>query len=245
MHRHLIAVNKVCAPLKRNNNQEINIDVLLNFSAINFTYFGDLTDEEFEDLMLLYSIIVRNCTQKSFDEYYFSNPENLKEKIKLIVSRFDYKTQELIDDLLFVENLTDDESKLKALNRVDDVLYYYFGILRFFMHFVPELNLKTEVIFDRDSEHPQITTKDRSQDTRRSEKAPTNNIRIQSLKILCPELWKKLANSSKETQKQVIHHITGVNLEDSYKLSFGSRQTDLPEEKVAELIQLTSNLSKN
>lgn len=36
MHRHLIEVNKVCAPLKRNNNQEINIDVLLNFSAINF-----------------------------------------------------------------------------------------------------------------------------------------------------------------------------------------------------------------
>jgi hypothetical protein len=91
--------------------------VLLNFSAINFTYFGDLTDQEFEDLMLLYLIIVRNCTQKSFDEYYFSNPENLKEKIKLIVSRFDYKTQELLDDLLFVENLTDDESKLKDLNR--------------------------------------------------------------------------------------------------------------------------------
>jgi hypothetical protein len=58
-------------------------------------------------------------------------------------------------------------------------------------------------------------------------------------------LWKKLANSSKETQKQVIHHITGVNLEDSYKLSFGSRQSELPQEKIEELTQIASNLSKN
>jgi hypothetical protein len=112
------------------------------------------------------------------------------------------------------------------------------------MHFVPELNLKTEVIFDHDIEFPKTATKDQPQDTRRSNKAPTNNTRIQALKILCPELWKQLANSSKETQKQVIHHITGVNLEDSYKLSFGSRQSELPQEKIEELTQIASNLSK-
>jgi len=245
MHRHLIDVNKICAPLKKMNDKQINLDALLNLSAIDFTFFGDLTDEEFEELMLLYSIIVRNCTQRTFDEYYFSDPINLKEKIKLIVSRFDYKTQELLDDTLIVENQTDDEDKLKILNRVDDVHYYYYWILRFFMHFVPELKLKTEVVFDHDIEFPKTATNDQPQDTRRSNKAPTNKTRIQALKILCPELWKQLANSSKETQKQVIHHITGVNLEDSYKLSFGSRQSELPQEKIEELTQIASNLSKN
>lgn len=242
MHRHLIKIKKICGPMKKSEyDHQINLDVLLKVSKVDLLNFRDFNENEFEELMHLYSIIFRRIEDDSFDEFYFSNMDTIKEKIKVILSRFDYKTQELLDAQLFAENHSNNENEMRSLDRTDGMLYYYYILLRNFRHYVPELNLKTEVIFDYETEFPPNRKESIKEDSRRSEKVPTNIERIYALKRFCPELWKKLANTNKETQKQVVHHITGVNLEDSYKLSFGNRQKDLKNEKVDKLIQTVSN----
>ena len=241
MHRHLIKIKKICGPLKKSNDDhQINLDILLKISKVDLLNFRDFNEDEFEELMHLYSIIFRRIEEDSFDEFYFSNIATIKEKIKVILSRFDYKTQELLEAQLFEENQSNNEDEIHSLDRTDDMLYYYYMLLRNFMHYVPELILKTEVIFDYETEFPPNKKESIKEDSRRSEKAPSNFERIYALKRFCPELWKKLAIANKETQKQVIHHLTGVNLEDSYKLSFGNRQKDLKNEKVDKLIQTVS-----
>lgn len=93
-------------------------------------------------------------------------------------------------------------------------------------HFVPEFQFENKLKPKELSELEEKTETEK--DIRRSTKAPTNASRIKALKEFCPELWEKLAKcQNKQTQQNVIHLITGVNIEDSYKLSFGSRQTDM------------------
>jgi hypothetical protein len=79
-------------------------------------------------------------------------------------------------------------------------------------------------------------------DNRRNPNAPTNKEKIKALKYLAPELWDKLQkSSSKETQQRIIHAITGTNLEDAYKYSFGSRGSYLNsfnEDKLTALLDL-------
>ena len=76
-------------------------------------------------------------------------------------------------------------------------------------------------------------------DIRKSLKAPTNKEKIKALKVLAPELWERLQNSqSKEIQQKAIFTITGTNLEDSYKYSFGSRQKELNRIDMSELEKL-------
>jgi hypothetical protein len=241
MHRHLIQIKKIFGRLKKSyDDHQINLDILLKVSKVDLLNFRDFNEDEFEELMHLYSIIFRTIEKDSFDEFYFSNIETIKEKIKVILSRFDYKTQELLEAQLFDKNQSDNEDEMRSLDRTDDMLYYYYMLLRNLMHYVPELKLKTEVIFDYETEFPPNRKELIKEDSRRSEKVPTNFERIYALKRFCPELWKKLADANKETQKQVIHHVTGVNLEDSYKMSFGNRQKELKSEKVDKLIETVS-----
>jgi hypothetical protein len=80
-------------------------------------------------------------------------------------------------------------------------------------------------------------------DKRISQKAPPNAARIKALKEFCPELWDKLARcQNKETQQNVIHLITAVNVEDSYKLSFGSRQSDRENRSIDGIEELKKRL---
>ncbi len=79
-------------------------------------------------------------------------------------------------------------------------------------------------------------------DKRLMKNAPTNKDKIKALKELCPELMKRLTNEDKETQQTVIHLITGVNKEDSYKYSFGSRWREADERDVKGLALLKQRL---
>jgi hypothetical protein len=93
-------------------------------------------------------------------------------------------------------------------------------------HFVPEFHFENKLKPKELNELEEKTENEK--DTRRSAKAPTNASRIKALKELCPDLWSKLVKSqSKEVRQNVIHAITGVNKEDSYKYSFGSRQSEM------------------
>jgi hypothetical protein len=98
-----------------------------------------------------------------------------------------------------------------------------------------------EMDFELDEKNDTVTKKD----TRRSGKEPTNTERIKALKEFCPELWFKLSHSTKETQKKIIHLITAVNIEDSYKFSFGHRQKEMNSKIIEGVDDLISNLSKS
>lgn len=122
-------------------------------------------------------------------------------------------------------------------------------------HLIPCLKMNIE-IFEKRKEIIQKnetneTSKDEVErfetltiDNRISKKAPTNQEKIYALKLFCPELWEKLQKiQDKEIQQNIIHLITGVNLEDSYKLSFGSRQKFTKIDKIA-LIEEWNNKLK-
>lgn len=76
-------------------------------------------------------------------------------------------------------------------------------------------------------------------DQRKSSKAPTNLDKVKALKILAPDLWLKLIKcQDTETQKKVVHLITGTNLEDSYKYSFGSRSREANKREIEGLNEI-------
>lgn len=80
-------------------------------------------------------------------------------------------------------------------------------------------------------------------DKRISSNAPTNRQKIKALKSFCPELINKLSKQDINTQKQIIHLITGANLVDSYKYSFGSRQNLSNNVKIENLIELVNKIN--
>jgi hypothetical protein len=87
----------------------------------------------------------------------------------------------------------------------------------FISNYIKFLTIKRDDIFEKllDS-----VIENNINDRRKNEKAPTNNVRLKALTEFCPELISKLLNCSKDERKDVIHLITGVNREDSYKLLF-------------------------
>lgn len=245
MDPHLIKIKKVSAPLMRGKNKPSkNLETLLEFSKIEYFHFDYINATDFQELMRLYFVIIKDAEGKEFDDFYFSNLEINKAKLTTILSRFDAKTTELEDYRCYIENDSDENEKSGKLESIDDVLFYYYMILRNFTHYVPEYKIKTEFLFETESDDGGKKKLPSKTDVRRSINVPTNKERIQALKKFCPELWKKLANSNKEIQKQVIHVITGVNLEDSYKLSFGHRNKDLPNERLDKLEQIVSKISE-
>lgn len=108
----------------------------------------------------------------------------------------------------------------------------------------PSIELVNFVTDEMDIDIEEINDQVSKKDTRRSGKEPTNTERIKALKEFCPELWFKLSNSNKETQKKIIHLITAVNIEDSYKFSFGHRQKEMNSRTIEGVDNLISNLNK-
>jgi hypothetical protein len=178
-----------------------------------------------------------------FDKEFFSNEiEKNQILIKTIITIIENEIDDLYEynQVIEIDKIHDsikeefDEYKTH-INQECILLINHLG------HYVPEFDFTNKL--DRKELNELANKTDNQLDKRKSPKAPPNAARIKALKEFCPELWQKLTKSqSKEIQQKVIHLITGVNFEDSYKLSFGSRQPEVENRNVDGLEELKKKL---
>jgi hypothetical protein len=137
-------------------------------------------------------------------------------------------------DVLFFQDLTTNIHKFKVIgNRISTLIEVlkiqedrgrktrlkdFENLLYLIKEFLP------------DYEFPEITDEQVQRlDKRLKVNSPSNKQKLKALQEFCPELMDKLSKCSKEEQKDVIHLITGVNKEDSYKLLFTADKRQINE----------------
>ena len=221
-------------------NQLLTIDELLEFSRIH------LIDIFSNETMFQYSFLTI-CLYEDFfhgkyDEIVFNNYSVNIEKIKLLLTRLDRNVNDFYrHEQWMIEKMFDDlEEKKERYERTKSSLILLLNVINIYCQDYKFDNQLTQEELKSLKEESEINIIDK----RFSEKAPTNAAKIKALMDFCPELWSKLSKSqSKEVQQNVIHAITGVNKEDSYKLSFGHRQSELAKVTVNDFENVFSKLN--
>jgi len=190
------------------------IDYFVKFSKLSLDDFTPNDERAYPQLRA--KLFLFNKISKELDDEYFEDIQKNKEKIFLILTRLDrvlLKLKKYKSDKVVIDTPNHLESMFNSLANIILDLWDY------------NLEFKSNVI-KSDSEKEIL--RNQNIDKRVSTNAPTNIDKIKALKLLAPELWSKLEKcKSKEIQQNVINLITGVNLEDSYKYSFGSRQKEI------------------
>jgi hypothetical protein len=224
---------------KISNHELITLDELLKLSRIH------LIDLFSKDELSLYS----HVTWCLFEDFFFGRYDDIVfndysmniEKIKLLVTRFDRNVNNYYGHEDWIEDITDVDFEMN--------LKFYEGTKSHLILLLNSMNIYCpDYQFDNQLTQEELKElKEESEveiiDKRISQKAPPNAARIKALKEFCPELWDKLSKSqNKEVQQNVIHLITAVNIEDSYKLSFGSRQSDRENRSIEGLEELKKKL---
>lgn len=225
---------------KVSNYQLLTIDELLEFSRIH------LIDIFSNETMFQYSFLTI-CLYEDFfhgkyDEIVFNNYSVNIEKIKLLLTRLDRNVNDFYrHEQWMIEKMFDDlEEKKERYERTKSSLILLLNVINIYCQDYKFDNQLTQEELKSLKEESEINIIDK----RFSEKAPTNAAKIKALMDFCPELWSKLSKSqSKEVQQNVIHAITGVNKEDSYKLSFGHRQSELAKVTVNDFENVFSKLN--
>lgn len=177
----------------------------------------------------------------NYDEIVFNDyPVNI-EKIKVLVTRFDRNVNNYYGHEDWIEDITDVDFELK-LKFYEGTKSHLILLLNSMNIYCPDYEFKNQLTQEELKELKEESEVEKI-DKRISQKAPTSASRIKALKELCPDIWDKLTKSqSKEVQQNVIHAITGVNKEDSYKLSFGHRQKELNSIQVDQFKELKEQL---
>jgi hypothetical protein len=179
------------------------IDKLLEIIRVTESQFipTDIYDEHqlIKSLQLIWLV---NSEKKEFDDDFFSDIIINKEKIKVLIKWF----ESVLDYL--------DRNNVQSFNRYG-VSKAIKSVIYFFSVLVPDY--KTILTAEEISK---ISLSNRKKDKRLSEYAPNNNERLKALNEFCPELIKKMHGLDKETKKQIVNLITGVNKEDAYKNLF-------------------------
>lgn len=230
-------INLVEFELKISNHELLTLDELLQLSRIHLI---DLfSTDELSPYSHVTWCLFEDFFHGRYDEIVFNDYSVNIEKIKLLVTRFDRNVNNYYGHEDWIEDITDVD--------FDKKLKFYEGTKSHLILLLNSMNIYCpEYKFDNQLTQEELKElKEESEveitDKRISQKAPTNSARIKALKEYCPELWNRLAKSqSKEVQQNVIYAITGVNKEDSYKLSFGHRQKELEKVVVNEFENLIS-----
>jgi len=209
-------------------NNKSKIDILIEISRMYHNEFIPLRSVYFQYAYQNISIIVLLLSKGHLDQEYFSNPLVNGEKIKLIIACLEDKIDFFYDEYPDLDN---SGIKKAILHSIKAIVFY---LCRY-----------NRVSFQSKYSSFEFEIKELAAplDKRKSEKAPSNVLRIKALKEFCPELWNRLSKSQhKETQKEIIHLITGVNKTDAYKYSFGDRQSQPNNLKAPELSSLLDKL---
>tara|TARA_R110002167_G_scaffold354286_2_gene567878 strand:+ start:567 stop:1301 length:735 start_codon:yes stop_codon:yes gene_type:complete len=155
-----------------------------------------------------------------YNETFYKDTEANTNRFKMLISRLTNSLNTNIDQNETIED--------EWLERTTDDIKQMILILH---KYVPDFKLDDQL---KDLNLIDLTKKNiqSEPDQRFSVKAPTNKEKIKALKMYCPELFNILIQNGKPIQQNVIRQITGVNLEDSYKYSFGSNQHELDKHEV-------------
>jgi len=211
------------------------IDDLLSVSGRDLR---QLSSDDLENVLKLIGTLLCKVKSEAFDAHYFENTADNSVKFKTIISRLSWNMKAF---LLMNAELEYDTSYYKPFTQLRTEVYYCLrSLVDVLNHFVPDFKSDYELSNDElESLFPKEKDKRKNQ-----EKAPTSAERIMALLTLCPELEKKLVKNSKETKQRVIHLITGVNEEDSYKLAFGSDNFRKKGVQIDDLLYLKELLGK-
>jgi hypothetical protein len=209
-------------------------DVLIKIARLR-------NNEFFSDIPSVMQEIWRNCgyiimevSHGLLDDTFFNNIAVNKEKIKFMIPFFEKH----------IEQLTKKREKIEEGSEIfeisENIIRNLNGLTHYLCKYTPDVKLKLKLSDDELDAMSNIKP-----DGRVSTKAPTSLERIKALKEFCPELWSKLSRLNKDNQKQIIHLITAVNLEDSYKYSFGDRQHQIKSKVIKNFDTLVFNLNKS
>jgi len=198
----------------------------------SFLYSNDYFFLEDIDSVVLLENLLPNV--KSLQTQFLKNPKEtilIGEGILFRLKEFEQWDKTFCEEVL-------------QIDVADNFLEYFKSIAKWNAYSFSQFNPNSKNAIEFNTLDFRIRTQqiEAIQDNRKSAKAPTNLDKIKALKELCPELMKRLTNQDKETQQTVIHLITGVNKEDSYKYSFGSRWREADERDVEGLALLKQRL---
>ncbi len=143
-----------------------------------------------------------------------------------------------IDQIIKKREKIEEESDVFVITK--RIIQNLNGLMYYLCKYTPDVKLK---FIPSDDELDAMSNI--KPDGRASLKAPTSVEKIKALKEFCPELWSKLSRLNKKDQQQIIHLITAVNLEDSYKYSFGNRQNQIKSKVIKNFDTLFFNLNKS
>lgn len=209
--------------------EENFFDDLLDISTIDVRL---LDSDRLELYQGLISALMFNVQRGLFDNDFFGNVGDRASKLKTALLRF---AQTIKMVTLYSEKSKEENPELAPYSAMQmetvDGIKWLVNVLD---TYAPDFQNENKLT-DKEIRQgiPEKLDKRRTQ-----AKPPTNYDRLMALQEFCPELIKKLLSSGKEVQKDVVHLITGVNKEDSYKLLFTTRKPNCKQSRIEEINEL-------
>jgi hypothetical protein len=190
-------------------------------------FMGDLLGELSEQKMSYCDIFYSNyeLNSKILQSIFF----RLDEEITIVKSRIKQFEDEEFESIKKIDEEFVSLSKVILSNHLL-ILEWFISEFHFF---IPNFNVKNEINksligIDKFSENTSELLSGKHKRT----KGLTNHVKLKSIEEFCPELIQRLHNCNKEEKKDVIHLITGVNRDDSYKLLFTSDKRQINETSI-------------
>lgn len=228
--------------MAREFNRENMIEDLLTISSNTFAFIIErkynLSDNGIDKVKERMSELNLPLSDSEFNDHYINIVEELK-KTEVLVDRY-FENLFLnfrYMDILFYHNTDINIHKFKVIgNRIAPLIEalriqdakgkwtrkedfeYLFNLIKYYLP---------------DYEFPEVTNEQiQKLDGRLSQKQPTNKQRLKALSEFCPDFIKTLHKLSNDEKKDIIHLITGVNRDDSYKFIFTADKRILNETKM-------------
>ncbi len=170
---------------------------------------------------------------KTINEEFHSNPNYIEKLCNAYVKALDNRLSYIYNNL--------SQNEISQNSGFNDLLWNVKDIISEIAFYTPMLD-PVNGFLNEDAK--QIAMHLVKPDLKRSKTAPANPDRIKALKELAPELWGRLLKSQDTSiQKKAVHLITGTNIEDSKKYSFGSRAHQVDSREVEGLTELINTLN--
>lgn len=209
-------------------------DDLIKIARLSNDEFFSVKPYVMQEIWRNWSYLVMEVSHGLLDDTFFNNIAVNKEKIKFMIPFF----EKHIDQIIKKREKIEEESDVFVITK--RIIQNLNGLMYYLCKYTPDVKLK---FIPSDDELDAMSNI--KPDGRASLKAPTSVEKIKALKEFCPELWSKLSRLNKKDQQQIIHLITAVNLEDSYKYSFGNRQNQIKSKVIKNFDTLFFNLNKS
>lgn len=199
----------------------------------SFLYSNDYSFlEDLDSVILLENLLP---SVKSLQTQFLKNPKEtilIGEGILFRLKEFEQWDKTFCEEVL-------------QIDVADNFLEYFKSIAKWNAYSFSQFNPNSKNAIEFNTLDFRIRTQqiEAIQDNRKSAKAPANLDKIKALKEFCPGLMKKLQGVEVETQKEIIHLITGVNKVDSYKYSFGPRNKETNNREINNLEDLLNKIN--